>query len=157
MDKVVSKVLPVSCNCADTVSYKINENDVEIVKAFYKEHNAKLKDGRYLKLTIELWERKRTLAQNNLWHEILRKISQKTYQDIELVKQGVKDVAMQEYGYTAVINPITGKDAPKPSRLATVKEMAILFDVTFIEGANCGVDLSEFMENMKEWKEKNAS
>jgi len=154
MDKVIAKVLPVKTGSADTVSYSIVENDREIVKAYYQEHKPKLNDGRYLKLTIELWERRRTLAQNNLWHAMLRKISEKEYQDVELIKEGIKEVAMREYGYPAVTNPITGKESPKSSRRTTVREMAILFDVTFIEGASLGVDLFEFMEDVKNWKTK---
>ena len=155
MDKVVAKVLPVKTGSSDIISFKVTENNIDIVKAFYQEHMAKIKDGRYLELSLKPWERRRTLAQNNLWHEMLRKISQKSCQDVELIKQGIKDVAMQEYGYPYVVNPITSKESPKPSRHATVKEMAILFDVTFIEATSCGVDLSEYFEDVKNWKEKN--
>jgi len=104
-----------------------------------------------------LWERKRTLEQNALWHRILRDISQVLLMDIELIKQGIKELAMSEYGYPPVINPITSRESPKPSHLATVKEMAVLFDVAFIVGAENGVDLSEYMEDVKEWKKKHDS
>jgi len=157
MEKVVSKVLPVLGGNAETLIFKIDESDAGIVIAFYQQNMAKLKEGRYIELTQRLWERKRTLEQNSLWHKILREMSQKLSTNIELIKQGIKESAMNEYGYPAVINPVTHRDSPKPSSEATVKEMAILFDVAFIEGASCGVDLSEFIEDVREWKKKNDS
>jgi len=77
------------------------------------------------------------------------------FMDIEIIKEGIKELAMSEYGYPGIENPVTKRLSPKPSRSATVKEMEILFAVTFLVAGDNDIDIRHFVDDVNTWKEKN--
>ena len=87
---------------------------------------------------------------------MLRDLSAGLQTDMELIKQGIKEVAADEYGYPSVVNPFNKNRTPKPSSQATVKEMGILIETTFIEGGQAGVDLSEYANDYRKLKNDRA-
>lgn len=153
MEKLTFKGLPVKTGSPDSLTFKIDNFDIPLVRAFFKEN---IEDGFYLKLSLEKWRRGRTLKQNALWHKMLNVLSANLYMDMEIIKEGVKELSMREYGYPSIDNPVTSSRSPLPSHKANVKEMGILFDVTFVVAGDQNVDLSHFIQDVNDWREKNA-
>ena len=155
MEKLITKALPVFTGSKTNITFEVESSFLDIAKIYYQKYKKQLQEGKYWKLTLEKYDPARTLKQNALWHLMIRRIAQKTFNSFEMTKQGIKELAVEEYGYSYVVNPISGKVYPKPSSEATVMEMAILFNVTFLVGAEENTDLSEFYEDVKNWRTKN--
>lgn len=153
MSSVTCKVLPVKTGSADTISFFVEEDDRDEVRRFFLDKDEKT----FLSLSLKKWFRRRSLNQNSLWHAMLAEFARQLHVDMSLIKEGLKEVAMTEYGYPGTTNPVTGKRSPLPSHLATVKDFSILFDVTYIEAAEAipAVDLGKFANDLDKWKEKN--
>jgi hypothetical protein len=155
MKEVSIKALAVFTGSSKEITLAPDEYSLPVVKEFYRQNMKALKDGRYVKVSLELWYRRRTLNQNSLWHKMLMDLSHKLYMDMDLIKEGIKELAAAEYGYPYIKNDITHTQSPKPSHKATVREMEILFNVTYIIAAENNVDLSLYQDEISDWRKKN--
>lgn len=153
MTTVTAKVLPVRSGSPTIVSYEIQEEDLALMREYYRQE---VSEGEYHTLTLKKWKRRRSANQNSLWHAMLSEFARQSHMDMELIKEGIKLVAMEEHEYPGIQNPLTGRDIPKPSRMATVSEFSILFDVTIMEASEQGVDLRKFLTDLDTWRKKNA-
>jgi hypothetical protein len=124
--------------------------DLSTVAAFLMENH-----GAMLRIKISKYYKSRTLNQNSFFHKAIQIIATETKQPFDLVKEGIKWRAADEYGYPWIINEISKRRHPKPSSQCNTKEMGILLDATFAIAAEEQITgLLAFYREYEEWKDQ---
>lgn len=141
----------------NVLKLRIEEEFLSVAREFFA-YIGKRQGVIYLRVVFEIWYEHRTLKQNNIFHSIVRQIADATDMDMDLVKQGIKEVAVDAFDYPVIeINTSQGKKRkPLPSRRANTRQMSILIFAAFTEAAYQRVDVREEFFTYEEWiKKKN--
>ena len=94
-----------------------------------------VKVGDEVSVDIKKWSPSRSLGQNAIWHKLLGMIAEKTGNDLDVVKQFVKN----EHGLRVEFR---GEWIPKPSSQYEKKEWQLLMEPTIALAIEYGVDTS---------------
>ena len=149
--------MPLSSGKHDIMWLQIPPEYLGLAKEFW--HG--MKEGWFLRATLEKWVEKRSLNQNNIFHSIVRQMAPEIYPEedidvgMQLVKDGIKEAAMVN-GYPGVIRQsrFGVKTVPKPSRHSDKREMAYLIEEAANEAAFQRIDIREHIISWYEWVEK---
>lgn len=155
--ELVMKGEPLVRGEADVISLRIEESYLPDARLFWRSLGKLREQGTVsLRVAITVWRERRSLNQNAIFHSILRQIARRTRVDLELVKQGVKLSAMDEYEYPEVETATSRgvKRGPLPSHLADTKQMSILIRCAFVEAAYNRVPVREQRITYEEWMDK---
>lgn len=101
------------------------------------------KNNGYVCLTVEKVRKPRTTgegSQNNLFYALVTEIAKETGNDIEDVKDAVKERAIKR-GYPYAVNPISGKIKPYSTTKVDTVQMSYLIDECYQLCAELGIQL----------------